>query len=1336
MTLQSFKAFLAAILTIFFLNSVQLKGNVNYSFKHFNINNGLSQNTVFSIFQDNQGFMWFGTKDGLNRFDGSSFKIFRFSPNGSLRDNIFHRIIQDQNNQIWVGTEDGVYIYDTNKEEFIRFKEIAQNGEIINGVVSDMIMDTDGDIWMCIEGKGVYHYSFSSMKLIFFDIQVRPEGMKMMSICQGKDGNIWVLPYSRPILRINKKTKQISEFNLVDDEMLFNDMGVVTSVLADQYHQLIIGTSQKGLIEINTITKTHRLLLENDKNSMPVYVRAVTRIDPHRLWVGTESGVYIYDEITGKVEENLRHNYFISYSLSDNAIYSIYKDRDDGIWIGSYFGGVDYYSENLNKFELFYPVPMVNNMRGIRVREFYPSNNGNLWIGTEDGGLNLFDPIKNEFLDLPQLLQSLYTNIHALYQDGDYLWISTFSQGLNRYNLRTNELVTYVHSNDSNSINHNSTFSICKDRQNVLWIGTLLGLNIYNYHSDDFTNIDELRGLSIFDIFEDSDGLIWISTFSNGLYRLNPADSTWKVFTNDPNISTSLPYNKVTNVFEDSNNKLWVATQGGGFSFFDKETDTFTTFNTTNGMPNDVVYQIEEDLSGSLWLSTNSGLVCFDPQKITFRNYTVGNGLKTNQFNYKSSFRAIDGTLYFGSVDGFVRFDPSKFNTPGNKQPIVITELFINNNPVHPFDENSPLKQSILNTEILELPYSMNSFSLRYALLDYSNQNVSRVSYKLEGFDKEWVESRGKQNIIYSNLKPGKYLLTLKLNNNNEGEEQTENIKTVTILIKPPFWLSRWAYLIYTVLFISSIVALVRYLEFRNQKIQRRKMRIFEQQRERELYRSKIDFFTNVAHEIRTPLSLIKAPLDFVIMTERVSDNVKENLQIMSKNTNRLLNLINQLLDFRKTESDAYLLNLETHNVSELIRETFSRFTPIVKQRSLLFELDLPENDMYVKVDKEAFIKIISNLFNNAIKYSDSFVRLKAYISTDGSESLFHLITENDGETIREENKDDIFKPFVKIDKESDQKMTGTGIGLALSRSLTELHSGSLDIEDSEQWIRFHLKLPVGDLVLTESDQSNRVTNKKNGDEVKKSASSSVVLFVDDDRDLSHFVEKLLSPNYHVLLATDGLQALDLLKNNNVNIIVSDVMMPEMDGFELAQRVKSDIEFCHIPIILLTAKANVESKVQGFKTGADAYIDKPFSVEILLAQIANLLQNREKLRETFLKHPFIGATSVALTKSDEDFINKLNTLVHDNLDNSDFNVEGLAEQFNMSRASFYRKIKGVLDLTPNEYIRLERLKEAARLLKEKDLKVNEICYMVGFNSPSYFTKCFQQQFGILPKDFE
>lgn len=1326
--------YIILLFIILMMNSGELFCLPGYSFKHYNINNGLSQNTVFTIFQDNQGFMWFGTKDGLNRFDGTSFKIFKFSPGGNLRDNVFHRILQDKNDNLWVGTDDGIYIYNPRSEEFNRFEKTPADHVSMDGVVSDILLDNDGDMWISVEEKGVFCYNFRADTLTYYPIPQTPGGMRMISLCLGRDGHIWAFPYNLPFIRINKKTGEVSEHRLRDDEDLVYNTGEIWKVVADEYNQLLIASSTKGIISVNTVNMTHRVLLDEDAYGEPIFARCLARIDPQTIWIGSESGLYIYNTETGEVN-NLRHNRYIPYSLSDNAIYSIYKDREGGIWIGSFFGGVDYYSNHYNQFELFYPVAQDNRMKGSRVREFCSAPDGKIWIGTEDNGLNLFDPVRNEFLPLPSALQSLYTNIHALYADGDYLWIGTFSKGLNRYNLKTGELVTYMQSDDPNSISHNSTFAIHKDRQNTLWIGNLSGLNIYNYNEDNFTRIEEFQGIYIQDIFEDTDGKIWVSTFTKGLYRYDPATREWDVFLYNPSGTRNTLYNKLTSVFEDSRKRLWVTTEGGGFYRFDKQTEEFITFNSAKGLPNDVVYQMVEDDNANLWLSTNSGLVCYNPLPGTFRNYTVDNGLKTNQFNYKSSYKASDGMIYFGSTDGFVRFNPSAFNETKLDIPIVFTELFVKNERVSPADERSLLKESILYTNELILPYSENSFRLEYAVLNYSNLNANNILYKLEGFDKEWIRVKDKLDIIYSNLMPGKYRLIVKLNGDEENEN-AGNIKTLAIQIRPPFWLSGWAYLIYFLLLTFSIILLFRILNMREQRVQRRKMRIFESEKERELYRSKIDFFTNVAHEIRTPLSLIKAPLDHVIMTEQVSENVKENLQIMSKNTDRLLNLTNQLLDFRKTESDAYSLNLRKQNASELIRETFLRFTPLARQRNLTFELDLPDNDIFVLLDKEAFLKIVSNLVNNAIKYCDSCVRMKAYISTDEENGMFHLLTENDGEKIPDEYREEIFKPFVHLDKEKDGKTAGTGIGLALSKSLAELHKGNLVLENENEWILFHLTLPVGETDQVVSEAERELGKKEPDANVEKTVAAYTILLVDDDVELLRFEEKFLSSHYHIKTAENGIQALKILREENVNLIVSDIMMPEMDGLELTKRVKLDIEFSHIPVILLTAKVNVESKVQGFETGADAYIDKPFSLEVLMAQIANLLQNREKLRETFLKNPFIGANSIVRTRSDEEFVKKLHTIVQENLDNSEFIVEDISEQFNMSRASFYRKIKGVLDLTPNEYIRVERLKKAAQLLKEKVYKVNEICYMVGFNSPSYFTKCFQQQFGVLPKDFE
>ncbi len=1319
---------------VMLLISSPLLGNPNYSFKHYNINNGLSQNSVHFILQDRLGFMWMGTKDGLNRFDGTSFKTFRFSPEGVLRDNIFYHILEDKNGRIWVSTDGGIYIYDPKTEQFDLFNAIAEYDKTIDGMVSDFVQDKDGDIWISIEEKGVFHYDYSGGKHRFYPVPALPDGMRMISLCAGNNNDIWVFPYGLPMMRINKETGQTTDFQLLDDPGFFAAMGEVHKVVMDDHNLLLAATSNKGLVSINIDNHTHQVLLASDTSGKAVFARTFERVDNSTLWIGSETGIYILNRNDNSVV-NLRHHNFNPFSLSDNAIYTIYKDREGGIWTGSYFGGVDYYSRQYNNFEPFYPIPTDNSISGSRVREFCMAPDGNIWIGTEDNGLNLFDPETSRFLPLPAKLESLYTNIHALYADGDYLWIGTFSKGLNRYHLKTGELVTYTNSVRPNSLSHNSVFALCKDRREQLWVGTISGLNIFNEATNDFSPIDELEGIFVQDVYEDSAGMIWVSTYSRGVYRYDPVGDAWTIYEHTPADAAGLPYNKITSAFEDSQKRLWIATQGGGFCLYNRTDDTFTTFNTTNGMPNDVVYQIVEDQEHNLWLSTNAGLVRYNPQTGTFKNYTVENGLKTNQFNYKSSFTTADGTLYFGSIEGFVRFKPSLFIEPENEVSIVFTELFVNNNLVSPDDKKSLLDQSILYTDKLALPYNKNSFSLSYAVLNYSNLNANHIVYMLEGFDKEWIDPEGKQNILYSNLNPGKYVLKVRLKENAE-KVQSENLKTLTVYIRPPFWLSGLAYFIYSVLLIIAVMMLVRFLEMRNLKKQKERMQVFEQQKERELYQSKIEFFTNVAHEIRTPLSLIKAPLDHVIMTEEVSDNVKVNLQIMSKNTDRLLNLTNQLLDFRKTESDAYLLSLEARNVSELIRDTFSRFTPLAGQRALSFGLELPEEDMTVQLDKEAFLKIISNLLNNAIKYSDSYVRLKAYISHEEEGALFHLITENDGEKIPEEFSEAIFKPFFRIEKEPDRMANGTGIGLALSRSLAELHKGRVDLEEQGDSICFHLTLPVGDVQDKVQGLSDERKPGKDVVSSIKPVSDKTLLLVEDDAELLQFEEKFLSPHYHVVVAQNGIQALDILRDTNVNLIVSDIMMPEMDGFEFTKLVKSDIEYSHIPVILLTAKVNVQSKVQGLETGADAYVEKPFSLEVLMAQIANLLQNREQLRETFLKHPFIGANSMAHTKSDEEFIRKLHAIVQENLDNAEFVVENIAEQFNMSRASFYRKIKGILDLTPVEYIKVERLKKAAQLLREKNHKVNEICYMVGFNSPSYFTKCFQQQFDVLPKDFE
>ena len=546
----------------------------------------------------------------------------------------------------------------------------------------------------------------------------------------------------------------------------------------------------------------------------------------------------------------------------------------------------------------------------------------------------------------------------------------------------------------------------------------------------------------------------------------------------------------------------------------------------------------------------------------------------------------------------------------------------------------------------------------------------------------------------------------------------------------------------YALLAIGCSVYIILYFKRRSNRKHRRQMEKFEQKKEREVYNAKIDFFTNVAHEIRTPLTLIKGPLENIILKKQVDSETKEDLNIMKQNTERLLNLTNQLLDFRKTETQGFRLNFAECNITEVLRETYLRFTSLAKQKGLEFKLLLPEEDLLAHVNREAFTKIISNLLNNAVKYSDSYIHVSLEVDPQIENGIFRVRTVNDGPIIPDAMKEKIFQPFVRFTEEGEREVaTGTGIGLALSRSLAELHQGTLQMDKGEMTNSFCLTLPmIQDSAITLASEpmsidTDRTFVQQIGGLDNSKSNQITILVVEDNPDMLAFVTRQLLDDYVILTASNGEEALRVLDDNCVNLVVSDVVMPVMDGFELCKTIKLKLDYSHIPVILLTAKTNIQSKIEGLELGADAYIEKPFSVEYLHACISSLIANREKLRRAFAKSPFVAVNTMALTKADEEFVKRLNEIIHANLHNPDFGMDDVADALNMSRSSFYRKMKGILDLSPNEYLRLERLKQAAQLLKEGESRINEVCYCVGFNSPSYFAKCFLKQFGVLPKDF-
>jgi ligand-binding sensor domain-containing protein/signal transduction histidine kinase/DNA-binding response OmpR family regulator len=1297
-----------------------------YYFKHYYVENGLSNNSVACSLQDKNGFLWFGTINGLNRFDGYSFKIFRHNPEDStsIGSNFIRCLYEDQKGGLWIGTNKSIYLYNSHSEKFSLFSTYRL------GDVTDIKGDKSGRLWL-----------ISNLNLFSYDQQtgeVKPYTLDsasgtVSSIAIAADNTIWVSTTSGMI------KKYIPRYDSFITYGVLKKTGKQQTLSVEKLYplkngNLLVGTLTRGVKLFDVINRTFQDIVSVNPDKTGIYAREFLQLTENEYWIGTETGIYIYnadDHSTLRLDKE----YDNQYSISDDVIFTFCKDREGGLWIGTFFGGLNYYPKPFTTFQKYFPEYIKPSMSGNAIHEICKDQYGHLWVGTEDGGLNKMDLLKNTFTSFKPTgtkTSISYHNIHGLLASGDSLWIGTFMHGLDIMNIKTGKVIRHFNAGPGpNELKNDFIITLFQTHSGDILIGTWKGLFKYNRQTEDFSPVP-LFDAPIQALWEDEQGTLWVCTQGKGVIYYNPLTKQSGSLLHDAKDSNSLCNNHVNGVFEDSRNNLWFATEGG-LCKYQKDKKIFTRYTTKNGLPDNLIFRILEDEKNNLFVSTSKGLVYLNPENGNIRTYTKSNGLLSDQFNYNSSYKDTDGRMFFGSVKGLISFKPAEFIMNSGIPPVYITGLEVNNLEVSPNIAGSPLNESIIYTKSISLPYDQSTLSIDFAALSYTVPDMNEYSYKMKGVDKDWTFLKKNRKVYYTKLAPGNYVFKVKGSNSSGIWNQKE--VSLEIKISPPYWASIWAYIIYATVILGIAYLLIKSYFNRLLVKNRRKFELLDMEKEREIYHSKIEFFTNIAHEIRTPLTLIKMPLDKLIRKKNSTAEINYNLKTMEKNTNRLIDLTNQLLDFRNTEMDKFSLNFVKTDISELINETYSSFQLAAEQKDILFKLELPGIALQAYVDPESLKKILSNLFHNAIKYAETrvHIRLKNFSSED---KLFTILIQNDGFIIPYDLKEKIFEPFYRI-KETD-KQPGNGIGLPLSRSLAELHKGILDLSKPENGLNsFILTLPIHqekEFKLHTDELAVECTPDTEKEDFNYSLKPEILL-VEDNKEILDFISKEISSDYMVRKSLNGMEALEILKEGNIQLVISDIMMPVMDGLELCKRIKTNLEYSHIPLIMLTAKNSLHAKIEGLEVGADAYIEKPFDFDHLSAQISNLLLNRNKIKEHFASSPLTHIKTIGYTKTDKNFLEKLKLVIDENLTNMDIDVEHLSKIMNMSRPTFYRKIKALSNLTPHELIHITRLKKAAELLAEGNYKVYEVANMIGYSLQTNFARDFHKQFGMTPTDY-
>jgi len=1350
------------------INIISSQYQNNYEF--IPLSDDINQTTISCIVKDDDGMLWLGSSgDGVFKYNSLDFKVYKkeaINNKSTLNSSFVHSLLKDKNNNIWAGTQEGLNFYSRDLDKFnsITFNEANQNIKFAVHAIeefndSTLLVGTHQNGLLKLNKndysfKRVNYKSNNSISSLLINSIVKTEDEKF--IVGTNQGLMTFDPYN--------STLQLTKFDLNDKYETVESS--IESILIDNNKTLWLGTSSKGLIKITNTDDSYKIqnLMITNKRVLSLSLK-----QDGNILCGTENdGLFEISNEKNEIE-NYKFDKNIQDGIKSNSIWSTYTDEKNRIWLGYYNNGIDVYNENYNKFKSLRSISgYSNSLSSSSVTGIIKDDKDRLWISTTEGGIDVYDRKTSRFTNLINNKNNIANGLDKLettsiFKDSNgNILIGTWESGF--YILKKNSK-RFKNINNSNSkLKSDKVMSFAEDSNGTIWIGTFFGgLYSYNTYNNKVSHYDSsafveynINTSNIRKVIVDNKDNIWIGTRA-GLYRINKNEEDSFSITSfnerfktilGENISSTIVYS----LFEDELKNIWIGSLDYGLFKYNYDTDEINWFNNDNGFIHESISSIAQDQNRHLWISGNKGLTKYDPYKNLFYNFNKDDGLSSNKFNYNSVFTDNE-LLYFGGLNGLNYFNPDKIQYNEELPLVYLKDLKLSNELVAIGDLKSPLQKSLSTTDKLTLSHNQSFFSIEYVGVNYTRSKNNQYAYLLEGFDEKWNYVGSKTNATFTNVPAGDYIFQVKASNNDGLWNEIPTKLNIKIL--PAWWQSNLAWLIYlltlmTISYISYKVFIERIRERRILKFEREEHKQLEA-----LNSKKIQFFTNISHEFRTPLTLILNPLNDIIKGDfsNLSLTTKNKLEIIHKNSNRLSRLINELMDFRKLQFNKMSVNASKINLIPFIEEVSSHFEGEATEKNIILSVDYSENPINVWGDPSMLEKIIFNLLSNAFKVTPTNGMVSIYINKSSNKINFPLIDpekllesieiiiEDTGSGIKKENINKIFDRFYQVTEFDKQYYGGTGIGLEVVRNFIELHKGKIEVSSKLNiGTQFKIQLPNGNKHLEIKNKNITVKYNSNDNLQTKltafensnnKSKDKTLLIIDDNSELRSYLNNELDTNYNILLAENGKIGFELANKHIPDIIITDVMMPVMDGIELCEMIKNDLRTSHIPIMMITAKGMEVDKIKGIDSGADVYLQKPFNMNVLKSHLKQLISTRKILFKKYLSGIDFSENTTSL---DQEFILNVLNYINKNISDNNLNVENLADELLLSRSKLYRKIKALTGLTANEFIRNVRLEKSKEILENSEFSISEICYKVGFSSPSYFTKCFKLQYGVLPKE--